>query len=145
MARLSASSRMKAWTLDANGQPAATSGNRSRQALTDYILDRDGESRVCSWKCGGTGGVARLFMMASCGCGCPNLKDEEDAGRESWASTVSQRPPNRKVADAVSADSSRCLRATRICDVKGGELLLERCSGSANKTFHRRFHLCCRL
>ena len=35
------------------------------RAVTNDILDRDGESRVCSWKCGGTGGVARLFMMAS--------------------------------------------------------------------------------
>jgi hypothetical protein len=37
------------------------------QAGDDNILDRDGESRVCSWKCGGTGGVARLFMMAVVG------------------------------------------------------------------------------
>lgn len=37
------------------------------QAGDDNILDRDGESRVCSWKCGGTGGVARLFMTAVVG------------------------------------------------------------------------------
>jgi hypothetical protein len=42
--------------------------HRPKQAVIDNLLDRDGESRVCSWKCGGTGGVARLFMVTSCGC-----------------------------------------------------------------------------
>jgi len=37
--------------------------HRQEQAASDNVLARDGESRVCSWKCGGTGGVARLFMM----------------------------------------------------------------------------------
>lgn len=31
------------------------------------LLDLLGESRVCSWKWGGTGGVARLFIMAGSG------------------------------------------------------------------------------
>jgi hypothetical protein len=75
---------------------------QSKPAVTDNILDRDGESRVCSWKCGGTGGVARLFIMASCGCLCPNLKEEDDAGRYSFASTLSQKPAGRKVTEAAS-------------------------------------------
>jgi hypothetical protein len=51
MGTLSASSRMKAWTLRENELARCYFGSITRRkAVIDDILDRDGESRVCSWK-----------------------------------------------------------------------------------------------
>ena len=77
MARLSASSKMMAWTLDEHCQLAISAVSIGAKAVADNVLDRDGESRVCSWKCGGTGGVARLFMMTCCGLTSNSEKTEK--------------------------------------------------------------------